>query len=320
MHWTHAFAKASQETPNAPDAPMPPDRQPDAARALRALHARPGGFIIPNAWDAGTALIIAAEGFEAIATTSAGVAFSLGKQDYGVTDPALGVGRDEMFERLRQIVEAVATPVSADLEAGFGDTPDAVAECIRLAVAAGLAGGNIEDKRPCQARLYDEALAVERIAAARQALDALGNPFVLNARTDLLAVEGPGALVAAIRRANLMVEAGADCIFIPGATDPEAVATLAREIAAPLNVVAGLGASAVAPRDMLAAGAQRVSVGGSIARAALGFIRECVRELRDAGAVGYARGQIHGGELNTVFASGRAAIAAAENGLPKAAP
>jgi 2-methylisocitrate lyase-like PEP mutase family enzyme len=308
MHWTHPFAKASDVstgTHRAETDAMTHDRQHAAAAALRALHTRPGGFTIPNAWDAGTALIMAAEGFEAIASTSAGIAFSLGKQDYGVTEAALAVSPGEMFDALRRIVGAVGVPVSADLEAGFGDTPQDVADCIRLAVDAGLAGGNIEDKRPLQAGLYDEVLALERIAAARQALDALANPFVLNARTDILLVEGSGALGACVRRANLMAEAGADCIFVPGPTDPQVARILAREIDAPLNLVVGLGPSAVGPRALLDAGVQRVSVGGSIARAALGFIRDCVRELRDEGTIGYAARQIHGGELNAAFARGR---------------
>jgi 2-methylisocitrate lyase-like PEP mutase family enzyme len=281
---------------------MTPDRQRQAALSLQALHKKPGGFIIPNAWDAGTALILAGEGFEAVASTSAGIAFSLGKQDYGVTDPALMVSRDEMLARLAEMAAACPVPLSADLEAGFGDAPEAVAECVRLAVDAGLAGGNIEDKRPLAPALYDEALAVERIAAARAALDGLGNPFVLNARTDALSLAGRDGLAETIRRANRLREAGADCIFTPGVTEPELVRTLVREIDAPLNLVVGLGESTVGPRQLLDLGVQRVSVGGSIARAALGLIRAAARELKSQGTIGYAAGQIHGGEVNAAFA------------------
>lgn len=280
-------------------------RQRLAAEALKALHSRPGGFIIPNAWDAGTALLMASEGFEAVASTSAGVAFTLGKQDYGVTDPRLSVSRDEMFARLQEMAGAVDRPVSADLEAGFGDAPEAVADCVRRAVAAGLAGGNIEDRRPSGPGLYDETLAVERIAAAREALAALGNPFVLNARTDAMAVHGVEGLAEAIRRANAFVEAGADCVFIPGVTAPNLVRTLVGEVAAPLNLVVGLGSSPVGPRELLELGVQRVSVGGSIARAAYGFIRACLAELRERGTIGYAAAQIPQGELNAVFARAR---------------
>lgn len=281
---------------------MTSDRQRQAALALKGLHQKPGGFIIPNAWDAGTALVLSGEGFQAVASTSAGIAFSLGKQDYGVTDPALMVSRAEMLTRLAQMAAACPVPLSADLEAGFGDAPEAVADCVRLAVEAGLAGGNIEDKRPLEPALYDEDLTVERIAAARAALDALGNPFVLNARTDVMALAGKDGLAEAVRRANRMRQAGADCIFVPGVTEPDLVRTLVREIDAPLNLVVGLGESTVGPRQLLDLGVQRVSVGGSIARAALGFIRAAARELKAHGTIGYAVGQIHGGEVNAAFA------------------
>src|SRR5262245_51649440 len=122
--------------------------------AFRALHTAPKGFVMPNAWDAGSAIVLAGEGFKAIATTSAGIAFSLGKPDYGVGDPRFAVTREEMFGRIREITAAARVPVNGDLEAGYGDSPEAVAETIRLAVAAGLAGGNIEDKQP-QGRLYE---------------------------------------------------------------------------------------------------------------------------------------------------------------------
>lgn len=285
---------------------MTQSRQHQSALALKALHARPGGFIIPNAWDAGTALILAGEGFEAVASTSAGVAFSLGKQDYGVTEPILAVSREEMLGRLAEMASVCPAPLSADLEAGFGDAPEAVADCIRLAVAAGLAGGNIEDKQP-MAGLYDADLAVERIAAARAALDELANPFVLNARTDAMALSGADGLGEAIGRANRFREAGADCVFIPGVTEPKLVRALLRDVAAPLNLVVGLGESAVGPRELLDLGVQRVSVGGSIARAALGFVRAAARELREQGTIRYAAGQIHGGEVNAAFAGARAA-------------
>lgn len=280
-------------------------RQSAAAQIFHQLHASPPGFIMPNAWDAGSAMVLAAEGFKAIGTTSAGIAFSLGKQDYNVSDPALAVTRDEMFVRMRDIAAAVSIPVNGDLEAGFGDAPETVAETISMAIAAGLAGGNIEDKKPLQKALYDEALAVERIAAARAAIGA-SNAFVLTARTDAMQTHPQDALKTIIRRANLFLEAGADCIFVPGITDLETIAVLLREIPGPMNIVAGLDAAQGNAREMLAAGIRRVSLGGSIARAALGFIRQCARELHDEGTFGFAANQFPQADLNTLFAKSHA--------------
>ncbi|MCE9648740.1 MAG: isocitrate lyase/phosphoenolpyruvate mutase family protein [Parvibaculum sp.] len=278
--------------------------QQDKAQTFQTLHASSPGFIMPNAWDAGSAMILAAEGFKAIGTTSAGIAFSLGKQDYNVSDPSLAVTREEMFVRMRDIVVAVPVPVNGDLEAGFGDSPDAVANTIVMAIEADLAGGNIEDKKPLEKALYEEALAVERIAAARAAVG--GNAFVLTARTDAMQTDPPDALKTVVRRANLFLEAGADCIFVPGVTDLETIAVLLREIAGPINIVAGLGTSQGNAHDMLAAGIRRVSLGGSIARSALGFIRQCARELRDEGTFGFSNNQIAPADLNALFARRKA--------------
>jgi len=271
-----------------------------------ALHRARPGFVMPNAWDAGSALVLAAAGFPAIATTSAGIAFSLGKPDYAVREPHLRVTREEMFLRMREIVDAVSLPVNGDLEAGFGDAPEDVAATVRLAIEAGLAGGNIEDKQP-GAGLYDEALAVERIVAARAAIDASGSAFVLTARTDALQAATPEALAATIRRANRFREAGADCLFTPGVNDVATIRVLVREIAGPLNVVMGLGTSEGNAQEFLAAGVQRISLGGSIARSALGFVRRCAEELYSRGTIGFAAGQIPHGELNALFAGARPA-------------
>jgi 2-methylisocitrate lyase-like PEP mutase family enzyme len=278
--------------------------QAQKARAFHALHLAQTGFILPNAWDVGSALVLAAAGFPAIATTSAGIAFSLGRPDYQVADPSLAVGRDEMLSRAGQIAAALAIPVSADLEAGYGDAPQTVAETVRLAIEAGLAGGNIEDARP-GGGLYDEGLAAERIAAAHDAARASGGRFVLNARTDALQDGGPEAVAAAIRRANLYRAAGADCLFVPGTTDPGLVRTLAAEIEGPLNVVMGLGEALGSAGALIAAGARRITFGGSLARAALGLVARAARELQQAGTIGYAAGQLPQAELNRLFAAAR---------------
>lgn len=274
-------------------------------KAFQALHTAERGFIMPNAWDAGSAAVLAAAGFSAIATTSAGIAFSLGRQDYVVSDPALGVPRAAMFSRMHEIAQAVNLPVNGDLEAGWGDTPEAVAHTVGLAIDAGLAGGNIEDKIPGVPSLFNEDLAVERIAAAHTAIKARGSAFVLTARTDALVWSGAGGLTTAIRRANRFRDAGADCLYAPGGSDPETVRTLVREIDGPINVVLGLTNADGNARALIEAGVQRVSLGGSIARAALGFVRQCACELIQTGGLTFAERQIDQRDLNALFA-GRA--------------
>jgi len=270
--------------------------QAQKAARFRALHET--GFILPNAWDAGTAKILVAEGFPAIATTSAGIAFALGRQDYQVAQPGLGVTRSEMLAHIREIVEAVPVPVSGDLEAGYGDRPNEVAETIRLAIEIGLAGGNIEDKEPARDALYEESLAAERIAAAHESC---GAGFVLNARTDALLLGMPDGLATAIRRANRYLAAGADCVFVPGAADVDTVRTLALEIAGPVNIVLGLAGGSLDARQMLAAGAKRITVGGAIARSAFAFVQRAARELKQHGTLGFAADQIGHADLNRLF-------------------
>jgi 2-methylisocitrate lyase-like PEP mutase family enzyme len=265
--------------------------------SFRRLHVAPGGFVMPNAWDTGSAIILAEAGFAAIATTSAGIAFSLGKGDHTLPDGAPSVSRDQMFERIRQITVASGVPVNGDLEDGYGEQPEAVAETIRLAVEAGLAGGNIEDYDG--RNLYDEELSVERIVAAREAA---GPDFVLTARTDGQLLGSPTPLADSIRRVNLYRQAGADCLYVPGVNDLETVSLLVKEINGPLNVVLGLGSSSLTVGELLSAGVKRVSLGGSIARAALGFVRDSAQELLDRGTLGFAQRQIPQGELNNLFA------------------
>jgi 2-methylisocitrate lyase-like PEP mutase family enzyme len=270
------------------------------ARAFKALHEATPGFIMPNAWDAGSAIVLADSGFKAIATTSGGIAFSLGKPDYTPSAAGFAVSRAAMFARIREIVAAVDLPVNGDLEAGYGDSPEAVAETIRMAIAAGLAGGNIEDRRPDAKALYDEGLAVERIAAAREAIAAAGSAFVLTARTDALVWAGTDAIKTCIRRANKFRAAGADCLFTPGTSDIAVITRLLREIEGPLNVVFGLVAGG-SPGEWIAAGVQRVSTGGSLARASLGLLRDSARELQRGGAISYVMRQVPQAELNALF-------------------
>jgi 2-methylisocitrate lyase-like PEP mutase family enzyme len=272
------------------------------ARDFRALHTGTPGFIMPNAWDAGSAAVLASMGFKAIATTSAGIAFSLGRQDYHVADSRFAVSRRDMFDRMQMIANAVALPVNGDLEAGYGDRPEDVVQTVEDAIAAGLAGGNIEDKRPLTNALYDASLAVERIAAARERIAALKSDFVLTARTDVFQTMRDGATAAAIERSNLFLAAGADCAYAPGPSDLATHATLAKEIAGPVNVVMGLGTTQGNAHALIEAGIQRISLGGSLARAALGYLRESAREIRERGTLDFARIGIGHGDLNALFA------------------
>ena len=277
----------------------------EKARLFKQLHEAGTGFVMPNAWDAGSTILLGEAGFPALATTSAGIAFSLGKPDGDDRHPDLSVTRAEMADRMRQIVEATPLPVNGDLQAGFGDSPDAVADTIRLAIDIGLAGGNIEDKIPEGEGLYDEALAVERIRAARHAIDASGSAFVLTARTDIFLVSGADPVATAIRRCNLFRAAGADCLYPPGVADLGTIRALVQAIDGPLNIVTGLGQARLAVGDLLAAGVQRISLGASIARAALGFVRACAEELHGHGTIGFAAGQIPQAELNALFVRAR---------------
>ena len=317
----------------------------DLASALLALHHGPG-FVIPNAWDAGSARILAQAGFPAIATTSAGIAWS-----YGLTDGG-GTGAERMLQRIAEIVDAVDVPVTADLEDGYGSNPAEVAVTIGRALEAGAVGANLEDA--ADGRLFDAELAAEKIAAAREAAprgtfvinartDAYFAPnshvedpfaesvaraqryidaglaaekiaaareaaprgtFVINARTDAYFapnshVEDPFAETVA--RAQRYVDAGADCVFVPGVDDAESIRRLASEIPAPLNIVAGLAPTLIDAPTLFSLGVKRVSIGGGLARAALAFVERAGRELREAGTLGFLDGALRYAEVQERF-------------------
>ncbi len=269
------------------------------------MHDPRAGFIMPNAWDAGSARILLDEGFEAIGTTSAGIAFSLGKPDFDVPDPNAGVTREEMFARIRQITDSTNAPVNADLESGYGREPEDVAETVRLAIEIGLAGGNIEDHDAHSGGQYDEQLSVERIRAARAAIEAAGTAFVLTAKIDAFVTSSGNPVAACIRRGNLFREAGADCIYpLLPTIDEATIKRLLREIPGPLNIVLGWGEVTLNAHQLLDAGVTRVSLGGSVARSTLGFVRRAARELRDSGTLQFAADQIPQRELNALFAPG----------------
>ena len=264
----------------------------EKAAALLALHSGPG-FVLPNAWDAGSARILEQVGFPAIATTSAGIAWSCGVPDGGALD------RDTMLDHVDRIVAAVGVPVTADLEAGYGDTADEVGDTVARAVEIGAVGGNLEDAEG--GRLFGIDEAVHRVAAARAA--APHGTFVLNARTDTYFVGTTGdAFAETVERATRYVEAGADCVFVPGVVGEETIRRLVAAIPGPLNVVAGL-ADTTDARTLFSLGVKRVSLGGSLARAVLSTLEGAGRELLDSGTLGFLDGAIGYADLQQRFGS-----------------
>jgi len=262
----------------------------DKAAAFRALHARDGAFVVANAWDAGTARLFDALGFEALATTSAGVAFSTGRRD----EPA-ELTRAVVLENARAIVAATDLPVTADLQNGFGDAPDDAAETIRQAIAIGLAGGSIEDATGDPDRpQYPAAAAAERIAAAAEA--ARGQPFVLTARAENYLVGNPD-LDDTIARLQAYAAAGADVLYAPALPDLDAIRAVCAAVDRPVNVVMGLRPPFFDIDTLAAAGVTRISVGGAIARAAYGAVLAAGREIREHGTFTFAETAAPGADL-----------------------
>jgi 2-methylisocitrate lyase-like PEP mutase family enzyme len=250
-------------------------------KSFRALHERPGAFVIPNPWDAGTERILTAFGFEALASTSAGYAFAAGRQDSSAS-----LTRDEILQNARSIVDATHLPVSADLEDGFGRSPEVCAETIRLASDIGLVGGTLEDATgDLNDPIYDFSLAVERVAAtAKTAHDC---DFVLTARSENF-LHGRPDLDDTIRRLQAFAEAGADILYAPGLPDLEAIRKVCASVSKPVNVVMGLKGPTFSVEELAAVGVKRISVGGSLARAALGAFVRAAREVKEKGTFTYA--------------------------------
>ncbi|EJJ29633.1 isocitrate lyase/PEP mutase family protein [Rhizobium sp. CF142] len=248
---------------------------------FKALHQRDEAFVIPNPWDAGSARILTSLGFEALATTSAGYAFSKGKRDSFAS-----LKRGEILDNAGEIVGATDLPVSADLEDGFGAAPEICAETIRLASAIGLVGGSIEDATGDPARpIYDLSQAVERVQAAAEAARKL--PFLLTARAENFLWERPD-LDDTIKRLQAFSAAGTDVLYAPGLPDIDAIRTVCAAVDKPVNVVMGLKGPRYSVAELSAAGVRRVSVGGSFARAALGALLRAAEEVKSSGTFTYA--------------------------------
>jgi 2-methylisocitrate lyase-like PEP mutase family enzyme len=272
--------------------------QAQKASAFVALHQRDHAFIIPNSWDVGTAVLLAHLGFEALATTSAGYAFSQGLPDKAI-------GREKMMVHVAAISSATDLPVSGDLENGFGDSPETVAETALLAAAAGLVGGSIEDS-PSEpdSPVYEFAHAVDRVRAAAEAAHSLAFPFTLTARAENIWCGRPD-LSDTIHRLQAFQEAGADVLYAPGLSHTEDIATLIKSVDRPVNVLLGFSQLGVA--DLSALGVRRVSVGSGLCRAALGAFLNCARELRDGGTFALREDAVTFAKINNVFTGARKA-------------
>ncbi len=265
--------------------------QSEKGRAFRALHERQRAFLIPNPWDIGTARLLARMGFEALATSSAGFAYSMGKRDYGVT-------REEMMAHVGAIAAAVDLPVSGDLENGFGDAPEAAAETIRLAAAAGLVGGSIEDATQRQeAPIYPIGHAAERVRAAAEAAHALPFPFTLTARAENY-LHGRPDLDDTVRRLQAFQEAGADVLYAPGLSRLEDIEAVVRSVDRPVNVLA-LAHLEVAALEKV--GVRRISVGSALARAAYSTLLRAAEEMRTRGTFTYAEEAVNTRDLSAMF-------------------
>jgi 2-methylisocitrate lyase-like PEP mutase family enzyme len=256
--------------------------QSEKAEAFRALHERERAFIIPNPWDAGTARMLAHLGFEALATTSAGNAFSLGVKDGAV-------GRERTLANVSAVAAATGLPVSGDLENGFGDAPETVAETIRMAAAAGLVGGSIEDATGrSDEPIYAIERAIERIEAASEAARGLPFPFMLTARAENYLYERRD-LKDTIHRLRTYQEAGADVLYAPGLTTAEEIAAVVSSVDRPVNVLMGLGGLVLSAEDLSEIGVRRISVGGALCRMALGAFLSAAREMKERGTFGFTK-------------------------------
>lgn len=268
--------------------------QAEKTAAFHALHERPGAFIIPNPWDAGTAKLLAALGFEALATTSLGLANTLGRAGSLVT-------RAEVIGNARAIVEATDLPVNVDLENGFAHAPEAAAEAIRLAAEAGAAGGSIEDATgDAKIPIYDFDLAVARVRAAVQVARSLPVPFVLTARAENL-LHGRNDMADTIRRLQAFEAAGADVLYAPGLRTLAEVREVCAAVKRPFNVVTGWLDRDITATQLAEAGAKRISVGGALNRLALASFVAAARAMQEQGSFGWMRDMASIADLRGMF-------------------
>ena len=268
--------------------------------AFKDLHSADGIFVMPNAWNAGSACMLEAAGFQAVGTTSAGIAFCLGLPDYEGE-----LTREAALEETCRIADSVRIPVSMDAENGYGHAPEEVADTICRAADTGAVGASIEDYSAAfgTGELYDRVLSVERIEAAVAAAASLPFPFTLTARAECYLSGHADPFRESLARAVSYREAGADCLYVPGVGDAETIGRLVKEVDAPVNVVVGLAGSPMTVNQLEDLGVKRVSIGGSLARAAFGLIRRASEEIRERGTFTFADLQMPDAELRRFFAS-----------------
>lgn len=270
--------------------------QAEKCEIFSALHKRETAFIIPNPWDAGSARLLAATGFEALASTSSGYAFSVGRQDHGIP-------RDAMIAHVAALVAATDLPVSADLENGFGGDTRTVAETIRMAADAGLAGCSIEDSRNDSGEpIYDFERALDRVRAAVEVVRTLPFPFMLTARAENY-LHGRKDLADTIRRLQAFQEAGANVLYAPGMTDMGEITTMVKSVDLPVNVLAGMQGVHFDMKELSRIGVKRVSVGGALTRVALGAFLRAAREMKELGTFTFVDEPISSGEIARLLLS-----------------
>ena len=261
---------------------------------FRALHQQGSAFIIPNPWDMGTARLLAHLGFQALATTSMGYAFSIGKRDNTV-------GRDDMLQHIAAIVSATDLPVSADLENGFAHPPETAAETIRLAAAAGVVGGSIEDASgDWQHPIYEKEYAQERIRAAAAAARSLNFDFILTARAENY-LHGRPDLSDTISRLQAYQEAGADVLYAPGLTSKDEIVAVVKSVDRPLNVLMGLQGVQLTLDELSEIGVKRISVGSALCRTALAAFLKAAQEMRDQGTFTFANNAVSPRDITPIF-------------------
>ena len=262
---------------------------------FRSLH-ESGCFVLPNPWDVGTAIYLEHLGFKALATTSAGFAFSRGKPDGGVP-------RDEMLSHIREIVKATALPVNADFHAGYADEPENVAANVRLCIETGVAGLSIEDSTGRSDRpLYEKKLAIERIRAARSAIDTSKSGVLLTGRCEAWLVGDPDPLPTALDRLTAYAEAGADCLYAPGVSDPNDIAQIVNAVAPkPINVLVSGFNHRLTLSELAGLGVRRISVGSGLALAAWGAFLRAARAIQTNGTFNLLADNAPSAELNELF-------------------
>jgi len=270
--------------------------QAERARAFRALHERPGVFVMPNPWDAGTAKLFGSLGFEALATTSFGLANALGR-----IDGTLSVSREELIANCRDIAGATDLPVNADLENGYADEPGRAAGIIRMAAEAGVVGGSIEDATGRQEDpIYDFKLAVERVAAAAEVAHSLPFPFTFTARAENF-LHGRRDLDDTVKRLQAFAKAGADVLYAPGLRDLATIRQVVAAVSKPLNVVMSAADPDLTTQQLADAGVKRISVGGTLSRLAFAAVRDAALAMRDQGSYQWVRNAMPARDLKETF-------------------